>query len=196
MRYVLSDLDGVLVDSGAEVERIWREWAVAHGLDPDAVARASHGVPAKGVLERIAPHLNEPAEIERIERAHAATGGRALPGAAELLALDRVGVVTSCSPQLAAARLRAAGLDTPKVLITADLTPRGKPHPDPYLAGARALGADPRDCLVIEDAPAGVAAAKAAGMTVWAVTTTHTAAELGEADEVLDGLGEVLSRRR
>lgn len=196
MRYVLADLDGVLVDSGAEVERIWREWAVAHGLDPDEIARVSHGVPSKGVLARLAPHLNTPEEIDRIERAHAATGGRALPGAAELLALDRVGVVTSCSSVLAAARLKAAGLATPEVLITADLTERGKPHPDPYLAGARALGADPGDCLVIEDAPAGVDAARAAGMTVWAVTTTHTAAELSGADEVLDGLDEVLSRRR
>jgi sugar-phosphatase len=196
MRYVLSDLDGVLVDSGAEVERIWREWAVEHGLDPDAVARASHGVPAAGVLAKVAPHLNEPGEIDRIERAHAATGGRALPGAAELLALDRVGVVTSCSPKLAAARLQAAGLATPSVLITADLTPRGKPHPDPYLAGAAALGAEPADCLVIEDAPAGVESAKAAGMTVWAVTTTHAPGELAAADRILTSLDEVLSRRR
>ena len=196
MRYVLSDLDGVLVDSGAEVERIWREWAAEHGIDPDEVARASHGVPAAGVLAIVAPHLNSPDEIDRIERAHAATGGQALPGAAELLALDHVGVVTSCSPELAAARLRAAGLPTPEILITSDLTSRGKPHPDPYLAGAAALGADPAECLVIEDAPAGVQAARAAGMTVWAVTTTHSAAELTGADEVLSGLDEVLSRRR
>ena len=100
MRYVLSDLDGVLVDSGDAVERVWREWAIDRGIDPDEVARASHGVPSPGVLERVAPHLNTPAEIDRIERLHAATGGRALPGAAELL--ERVdAVVTSCSPLLA-----------------------------------------------------------------------------------------------
>ena len=90
----------------------------------------------------------------------------------------------------------AAGLPTPAVLITSDRTERGKPHPDPYLAGARALGADPAECLVIEDAPAGVQAGRAAGMTVWAVTTTHTADELTDAHEVLSDLGEVLSRRR
>ncbi len=193
MRYVLSDLDGVLVDSGAAVERVWREWAVERGIDPDAVARASHGVPAPAVVARVAPHLHSPEEIERIERRHAATGGTALPGAAELLELDRVAVVTSCTPELAAARLKAAGLPTPAVLITRDLTERGKPHPDPYLAGAKALGADPADCLVIEDAPAGIAAGRAAGMTVWAVTTTHDAHEL-DADVVAADLSELTGR--
>ena len=105
--YVLSDLDGVLVDSGAEVERVWREWAAERGIDPDLVARESHGVPARGVLARVAPELNTPEEIDRIERRHAATGGRAVPGAAELLARADA-VVTSCSPELAAARFRAA----------------------------------------------------------------------------------------
>jgi sugar-phosphatase len=187
MKYVLSDLDGVLVDSGDAVERVWREWAVAAGIDPDVVVHASHGVPARGVLERVAPHLNTPEEIDRIDRLHAVTGGEALPGAAELLARAHA-VVTSCSPDLARARFEAAGLPAPAVLITSDLTERGKPHPDPYLAGAAALGADPADCLVIEDAPAGIAAGRAAGMTVWAVTTTHAAEELAEADRVFAGL--------
>ncbi len=121
--------------------------------------------------------------------------GQALPGAAELLAGSppgRLAVVTSCSPPLAAARLSAAALPTPKVLITSNMTARGKPHPDPYLAGAAALGADPADCLVIEDAPAGVSAARAAGMAVWAVTTTHAAEELAEADEVFEDLTELV----
>jgi mannitol-1-/sugar-/sorbitol-6-phosphatase len=184
VRYVITDLDGVLVDSGDAVERVWRDWALERGIDPDLVARESHGVPARGVLDRVAPHLNTPEEIDRIERLHAATGGHALPGAAELLARAHA-VVTSCSPDLARARLEAAGLPTPAVLITSDLTERGKPHPDPYLAGAAALGADPADCLVIEDAPAGIQAARAAGMTVWAVPTTHTPDELSAADRVL-----------
>ena len=177
----------MLVDSGDAVERVWREWAVEHGIDPDEVARASHGVPSPAVVERVAPHLHSPEEIDRIERMHAATGGRALPGAAELLARADA-VVTSCSPPLAAARLAAARLPTPEVLITSDRTERGKPHPDPYLAAAAALGADPADCLVIEDAPAGIAAARAAGMTVWAVTTTHGPDELEGADHVLADL--------
>ncbi len=199
MRYVLSDLDGVLVDSGDAVERVWREWAVDQGVDPDSVVRAMHGVPARGVLEQVAPHLLSDEEIERIDALHAATGGDALPGAAELLGgvpAGRLAVVTSCSPPLAAARLQASGLPAPAVLITSDMTPRGKPFPDPYLAAAAALGADPSECLVIEDAPAGVAAGRAAGMAVWAVTTTHAAEELCEADEVFDGLPALLERRR
>ena len=195
---ILSDLDGVLVDSGDAVERVWREWAADRGVDPEAVARASHGVPARGVLERVAPHLATDEEIERIDALHAATGGQALPGAAELLGetpTGRLAVVTSCSPPLAAARLRSSALPTPPVLITSDMTPRGKPFPDPYLAGAVALGADPADCLVIEDAPAGVDAARAAGMAVWTVTTTHSAGELA-ADLVFDDLREIVARLR
>ena len=176
---VLSDLDGVLVDSGDAVERVWREWAVERGLDPDDVGRASHGVPGRQVIERVAPELDAVAEASRVDRLHAATGGSALPGAAELLAtVAPLAVVTSCSPPLAAARFAAAGLTPPPVLITSDLTPRGKPFPDPYLAAAAALGVEPSKCLVIEDAPAGIAAARAAGMAVWAVTTTHAASEL------------------
>ena len=197
MTYVLSDLDGVLVDSGDAVERVWHEWAVEQGIDPDAVLRAMHGVPARGVLEQVAPHLLSDAEIERIDALHAAVGGDALPGAAELLSqahAGRVAVVTSCSPPLAAARLRSAGLPAPPVLITSDMTARGKPFPDPYLAGAAALGADPSECLVIEDAPAGVAAARAAGMAVWAVTTTHAREDLAEADEVFEDLVTLLQR--
>jgi len=176
---VLSDLDGVLVDSGDAVERVWREWALERGLDPDDVGRASHGVPGRQVIERVAPELDAVAEASRVDRLHAATGGSALPGAAELLAtVAPLAVVTSCSPPLAAARFAAAGLTPPPVLITSDLTPRGKPFPDPYLAAAAALGVEPSKCLVIEDAPAGIAAARAAGMAVWAVTTTHAASEL------------------
>jgi sugar-phosphatase len=190
---VLSDLDGVLVDSGSEVERIWREWAVSRGLDPDEVGRTSHGVPGLQVIERWAPELDPVAESTRLDAEHARTGGVALPGAAELLAsVSPLAVVTSCTPPLAAARFSAAGLAPPAVVITADLTTRGKPHPDPYLAAARALGVSAADCLVIEDAPAGIAAGRAAGATVWAVSTTHEASELSAADLIVSGLPEIL----
>jgi mannitol-1-/sugar-/sorbitol-6-phosphatase len=194
---VLSDLDGVLVDSGDEVERIWREWAASRGLDPDEVGRTSHGVPGVQVIERWAPELDAVAESTRLDELHAKTGGVALPGAAQLLAsVSPLAVVTSCTPPLADARFSAAGLTPPKVIITADLTPRGKPHPDPYLAAARALGVAPQDCLVIEDAPAGIAAGRAAGATVWAVTTTHSRDELSAADAVVEGLPEIVTRLR
>jgi len=193
---VLCDLDGVLVDSGDAVERVWREWARERGLDPDDVGRASHGVPGRQVIERVAPALDAVGEAERVDRRHAATGGSALPGAVELLAtVSPLAVVTSCSPALAAARFAAAGLTPPPVLITSDLTPRGKPFPDPYLAAASALGVEPGRCVVIEDAPAGIAAARAAGMAVWAVTTTHAASEL-LADVVAADVRELLGRLR
>ena len=192
---VLSDLDGVLVDTGAAVERVWREWAVSQNLDPISVECASHGVPSRQVIERVAPRLDAVTEGERVDRLHAATGGVALPGAAELLALvSPLAVVTSCSPPLAAARFEAAGLVAPAVLITSDLTERGKPFADPYLAAASALGVSPRDCLVVEDAPAGVEAGLAAGAVVWAVSTTHSAAELGAATAVVADLWAVLDR--
>ena len=193
---ILSDLDGVLVDSGDAVERVWREWAVEQGLDPDDVGRASHGVPSRQVIARVAPHL--PAgEAERVDRLHAATGGAALPGALELLHGGwRLAVVTSCTRPLAAARLTAAGLPDPPVLITDDDVARGKPAPDPYLAAAGALGVAPAECLVIEDAPAGIAAARAAGMTVWAVATTHDRGDLAAADLVADDLRRALDGLR
>lgn len=192
---VLSDLDGVLVDSADEVERIWREWALSRGLDADEVGRTSHGVPGVHVIERWAPELDAVAESTRLDELHAQTGGVALPGAAELLgSVSPLAVVTSCTPPLAAARFSAAGLEPPDVVITADLTPRGKPFADPYLAGAAALGVPPGECLVIEDAPAGIAAGRAAGATVWAVVSTHLADELGDADAVCADLYEVLDR--
>jgi mannitol-1-/sugar-/sorbitol-6-phosphatase len=192
---VLADLDGVLVDSGDAVEAVWRDWASAQGLDADAVARTSHGVLSREVISAVAPHLDAAAEAERVDALHAATGGTALPGAVELMAAappKALAVVTSCGSALAAARLRAAGLPEPAILVTADAVRRGKPAPDAYLVAAQALGAEPGDCVVIEDAPAGVRAGRAAGMTVWAVTTTHGEDELGEADRTAADLAALL----
>jgi mannitol-1-/sugar-/sorbitol-6-phosphatase len=189
---VLSDLDGVLVDTGSEVERVWREWAIEQGLDPEEIVGAMHGVPARHVIAAMAPHLDPVTEAERVDRIHAQSPADALPGAAELLSTSPLAVVTACSPPLAAARFRAAGLPQPAVIVTSHDTDRGKPHPDPYLAGAAALGVEPSACVVIEDAPAGVAAGRAAGMTVWAVTTTHTAAELEGAHEIAADVAALL----
>jgi len=176
---ILSDLDGVLVDSGDAVERVWRAWALERGVDPELVARASHGVPSREVVPRVAPQLASEAEYAYVESLQAATGGAPLPGAAELLALPLpVAIVTSGSRPLVRARLRAAGLRAPAVVVTIDDVERGKPAPDPYLLGAARLGVAAGACLVVEDAPAGVAAGVAAGAAVWGVETTHTAAEL------------------
>jgi mannitol-1-/sugar-/sorbitol-6-phosphatase len=188
---ILCDLDGVLVDSGDKVEAVWRDWAASQGLDAQAVAHASHGVPSREVIAAVAPHLEAAEEAQRVDRLHAQTGGEALPGAAELLARVPSGalaVVTSCGAELAAARLRAAGLPEPSILVTADAVRRGKPAPDAYLVAAQALGAEPSRCVVIEDSPAGVNAGRAAGMTVWAVTTTHDEDELTDASRTAPDL--------
>jgi sugar-phosphatase len=191
MTFVLCDLDGVLVDSGDAIERVWRDWASEQRLDPDAVVGAMHGVPSRQVIERVAPRLDAAREAVRVDALHAATGGRALPGAATLLdgaPPGRLAVVTSCSTALAHARLAAAGLPRPHVLITSEMTARGKPHPDPYLAAAERLSANPADCVVVEDAPAGIRAGRAAGMTVWAVSTTHEPDALAQADRIEENL--------
>jgi sugar-phosphatase len=193
---ILADLDGVLVDSGDAVEAVWRDWAAGRGLDAEAVARASHGVPSREVIAAVAPELDAAAEAERVDALHAETGGEALPGAAELLASAPAGalaVVTSCGAPLAAARLRSAGLPEPSILVTADAVRRGKPAPDAYLVAAQALGAEPAGCVVIDDAPAGVPAGRAPGMPVWADTTTHTEDELSEPDRTAPDLAALLA---
>jgi sugar-phosphatase len=196
-RALLSDLDGVLVDSTVAVERSWRAFAARHGLDGNAVIEHAHGIPSAAVIAHVAPHVDVAAEAERVEREQVddVAGVRALPGARELLEAPpaRFAVVTSCTAALAAARLAAAGLPTPAILVTADRLRRGKPDPEGYLMAAGLLGVDPAACLVLEDAPAGVAAGRAAGMTVAAVLSTHAASDLGEAHHVVAGVSEALA---
>jgi sugar-phosphatase len=192
---VISDLDGVLVDSRAATRRAWSVWAEPLGLDGAAIQAANHGRPARDVVaEHVAPERVD-AEDERLLDIEVADtrGVVAFAGAAGVLALPVVAIATSCTLPLARARLRAAGLPEPDVLVTADQVARGKPAPDPYLLAASRLGVDPGECLVLEDAPSGVAAGVAAGMTVWAVTTTHAAPELGGAARVAAGLDELLA---
>lgn len=138
----------------------------------------------------------EAARFERDEVADVA-GVVALPGAQELLArTDRpLAIVTSCTTALAQARLRAAGLPEPRVLVTADLITRGKPDPEPFLLGARRLDVAPDRCVVLEDAPAGIAAGRAAGATVIALRTTHPDDDLRDAHAVADSLAALLSPR-
>jgi sugar-phosphatase len=198
---LLSDLDGVLVDSTGSVERAWRRWAEANGIDFDDLAGRLHGVPSRQTIAAVAPHLDAARESQLLDAGQAEDidGVVALPGAAELLS-GRYGlpvaVVTSGDDRLARARLSAAGLEPPAVFVTSDQVERGKPDPEAYLLGASRLGRDPSDCVVIEDAPAGIAAGKAAGMRVVAVLTTHGAGDLRDADDVvadLRGLPGVLA---
>lgn len=190
---VLFDMDGVLVDSRAVVERTWRRWAGRHGLDAEPILRIAHGRRTRETLAMVAPDLVRDAEVDWLDSAELLDleGVTAIPGAASLLAAlprDRWAVVTSAGRELAELRLGAAGLPIPGVLVPSELVTRGKPAPDGYLAGAERLGRPPGRLVVIEDAPPGVTAARAAGMRVIGLTTTHPAGELGTVDLLLPDL--------
>jgi sugar-phosphatase len=193
---VLFDLDGVLVDSTGAVDREWRQWARRKGVDGDAVMAIAHGVRTIEVIRRVAPHLDAEAEAWEIENEEASDqqGVHVMPGAVALVNSipdGRWGVVTSGSRLLAGARLQFCGLPVPKVLVTADDVEHGKPHPEPYLKGAEGLGFKPVECLVLEDAPAGIRSARAAGMQVIGVASTYPASRLGEADAVVAQLARI-----
>jgi len=194
---ILFDLDGVLVDSTRQVDREWREWAARKGVDGDAVMAIAHGVRTIEVIRRVAPYLDVEAEAAAIENHEAGDqrGVTVMPGALDLVRSipeGRWGVVTSGSRLLASNRLRYCGLPVPEVLVTSDDVTNGKPHPEPYLLGAERLGFAPAECLVIEDAPAGIESARAGGMKVIGMASTYAADALGNADAVIGTLGQIL----
>ncbi|MEJ5915875.1 HAD-IA family hydrolase [Pseudokineococcus sp. 1T1Z-3] len=191
---VLFDMDGTLVDSTPSVERCWRRWAQEMDVDLERLL-GWHGVPARAIAEALVP----PEQVETAAARIAALeledtdGIVPLPGALEALAAlpaGRAAIATSCTRPLALARLRAAQVQAPEVLVTVDDVVRGKPDPAPFLLAAERLGVDPARCLVVEDAPAGVAAARAAGCATLGVTTTTPAGELA-ADVVVRDLSRV-----
>ena len=193
---ILFDLDGVLVDSTSSVSRQWRLWAEERQLDPEEVLSIAHGVRTIEVVRRAAPWLDATAEVKRIEEREASDrdGVRPMPGAAELvrsIPSNHWGVVTSGTRMLASARLKYGNIPAPAVLVSADEVTKGKPDPEPYLMGARLLQRSPKECLVIEDAPAGIQAAKTAGMSVIGITSTYPRAELTAADAVIDQLAAI-----
>lgn len=193
---ILFDLDGVLVDSTRSVERQWRIWAREHGIDEEKVVAIAHGVRAVEVIRTIAPHLDAEAEVVKLEALEAAdhAGVAVMPGAIELIHAipdGRWGVVTSGRRNLAASRLELAGIPRPPTMVTASDVTKGKPHPEPYLKGAELLGVNPAECLVIEDAPAGIRSAHAGGMKVIALTSTYPASALSEADAVVPKLDRI-----
>jgi mannitol-1-/sugar-/sorbitol-6-phosphatase len=190
-------VDGVLVDSTAAVEEAWTRFATRHGLDPQHMIANCHGRRTIDLIRLVAPHLDADVEATRIEREEVGTASpvRALPGARELLQTipaNRFAVVTSGARRLAVARLQAAGLPLPAVLVTADDVEKGKPDPTGYLSAAAQLGVEPPQSLVIEDSPAGVTAALSAGMTVIAVLTTTDASSLRAAHRRVPNLSALL----
>ena len=175
---VLFDLDGVLVESKEATERVWLGWALANGIGEDELRSAMHGVRSVEVVRALRPGLDSVLEAEAIERRQAEDlrGVRAIPGAAaamRALREDRVAVVTSATRPLAAARLGAAGIELPSVVVYADDVTRGKPDPEGYLTAASRLGVQPSEALVVEDAPPGIEAGRAAGAATVGVVSTH-----------------------
>ncbi len=180
----LFDMDGTLLDSSAVVERVWLTWARNHGVDPQALLAALHGVRAEDTVRRFAgPTLDVAKETDWILQAELTDveGLVPLPGIGPFIAkLDPNdwAVVTSATRALATVRLRAANLPLPEVLITAEDVQRGKPDPEGFLLAATRLGVPIDQCLVFEDSRAGVAAAKAAGAQV-AIVGGHVPASEG-----------------
>ena len=191
---ILSDLDGTLIDSKASVIRAFEWWATLHDLAPGTAARLPHGRTSTDAAAVLAPHLDPVVEGVRLDQRQCddTKGVVALPGALVLLeSTRRLAIVTSCPLPLARARLRAAGLPEPETLVTPECFQRGKPAPEPYLLAAQRLNTRPEACVVLEDAPAGVASGQAAGMAVIALLTTHTRGELPGASVYIRDLSEL-----
>lgn len=183
---LLFDLDGVLINSTPAVARVWRQWAIEHGFNPEEVVLRAHGRPSLASVREFLPNSDHEAENREVERREIADieGIVPLPGAIDLLSSlppDRWTIVTSSTRRLAEVRMKAAGLPLPERCVTATDITQGKPHPEPYLMGAAALGFPATECVVFEDVPAGVQAGKAAGAKVVAFTTTVQEFALKEA---------------
>lgn len=193
---ILFDLDGTLVDSAARIQRLWQTWGQRHGIEPESIFKVVHGRRASEIIKLFAPHLpveNEVRELESDEISDM-NGVQPYAGVLELLSgllPEQWAIVTSGSRQVTEARLRYVKLPIPSVFITGDDVKLGKPAPDGYLLAAKQLRVHPTDCVVIEDAPAGVRAGKAAGMHVIAVATTHSRVELQEADAIILQLSDI-----
>jgi len=176
----LFDMDGTLITSTLAAERVWTRWAERHGLDVAALLSVMHGVRAIDTIRnQNLPGIDLAAEVAWVERGEIedVEGVAAIPGAIDFvkrLPPDRWAVVTSASIPLARARLKAAGVTPPAVMITAEDVERGKPDPAGYLKAAATLGFDIADCLVFEDAEAGIKAGEAAGADVMAITAAWT----------------------
>jgi sugar-phosphatase len=197
----LFDLDGTLVDSLPAVERAWTQWAERHGISPQQVLDFIHGKQAITSLRHFMPNATEAElqhEFTRLEQVEAedTDGVSALPGALALLErINALGIpwaiVTSGSVPVANARRLAGGVPLPEVFITSERVKQGKPHPDAYLLGAQGLGLAPQDCVVVEDAPAGILSGLAAGCQVIAVNAPVDTPKLDQVDLILSSLEQL-----
>jgi sugar-phosphatase len=195
---VLFDMDGILVSSMDSVERSWTKWAELHGVGAEHTIKIMHGRRAIDTIAMLAPHLDPEVELKVIEDLEVEDneGLSVLPGVLDLLSaltpndggLPRWTVVTSATERLARVRMAIGGIPIPERLITADFVTRGKPHPEPFLAGAALLGIPPADCVVFEDSASGALAGREAGCTVVATTFSHTVESLDAAHYLVEDL--------
>ena len=196
---LLFDMDGVLISSIGSVRRCWRRWAAMYGVPNADTYEVPHGMRAIEIVKQLRPDIDpieglrviEDMEIEDTEDLKVLPGVKAL---LESLPADRWAIVTSATRRLMLGRLEVAGLPAPERIVSADDVERGKPDPEPYRRGAELLGCTPHECIVVEDAPSGVGAGKAAGSRVLGVVGTHTIPELHEADWIVLSLESVAAK--
>jgi mannitol-1-/sugar-/sorbitol-6-phosphatase len=184
---ILFDMDGVLIASLGSVERSWTKWANLRGIDPEYAVRIAHGCRSIETVAKLRPDLDPETENQIIEgfEIDDVDGLTVLPGVLNLLSVlprGRWTVVTSATEPLARVRLNTVGIRVPEQIVTAESVTQGKPHPQPYRAGAALLGLAPEHCLVFEDSASGVRAGRAAGCTVIATTFSHSIEDLSDAN--------------
>jgi len=192
-------MDGVLVSSIGSVRRCWQRWAAMYGVPNADTYEVPHGMRAIEIVKQLRPDIDpleglrviEDMEIKDTEDLKVLPGVKAL---LESLPPERWAIVTSATRRLMLGRLEAAGLPLPERIVSADDVERGKPDPEPYRRGAELLGCRPEECIVVEDAPSGVGAGKAARARVLGVIGTHTIEELHEADWVVPSLEGVVAK--
>ena len=196
---ILFDMDGVLVSSTLGDERCWTRWAAHHGLTNTFDLRRTHGRRAIDTIREYLPGLTSDEAASHLAQLEAMSakeqsGVVACPGASALLASippDLWTIVTSASEKTMRRRLATVGITPPALTVGADRISMGKPHPEGYLRGASLLGRGPEECLVIEDAPAGIRAGKAAGCSVLAVASSHSLEELEGADWIVASIDQI-----
>ncbi len=196
---ILFDMDGILISSLGSVERSWTKWANLRGIDPEYAISIVHGRRAIDSVARLRPDLDSEAELKIIEdfEVEDNDGLLVLPGVLQLLATlpkDRWTVVTSATERLARSRMAAGGVPVPERLVTAERVTHGKPHPEPFLAGAALLGFAPEECVVFEDSASGAQAGREAGCTVVATTFSHPIETLDAAHYLVTDLTGVSAK--
>ena len=194
---ILFDMDGVLVSSIGSVVRCWRRWAKMYEIPDADTYEVPHGMRAIDIVKSLRPDIDPEEGLRVIEDMEIEDTADliVLPGVKKLLEslpVERWAIVTSATKRLMLGRLKVAGLPVPERIISGDMVERGKPDPEPYRRGAALLGFRADECIVVEDAPSGVGAGKAAGCRVLGVLGTHMDEELTEADWIVESLEEMM----